>query len=175
MYGIPLYIPFILSLIIAIVNSAIFPHISLNAFAPFLPFVYHALPLRRSLLISCGCGLILDLLSSEFHFGIYALSFVMASLLLYPQKRHFFEDKPLAFSLFTATLSLSLTVFQLLLISIFDEGIPLSKRSLITDCLFLPLMDGVYSFLWFTCPIFIGRDLKKLQNKLFSNPYSYKR
>ncbi|MGR3973429.1 MAG: hypothetical protein QRY72_02490 [Candidatus Rhabdochlamydia sp.] len=175
MFAISLYIPFFISLMMAIINSAILPTISLNAFCPFLPFIYKRYSLQKSLFISCGCGLILDLLSSEFHFGVHALSFVMTTFLLYHQKKHFFEDRALPFSLFSLFISICLTTMQLLILYILNQEILVTQETLLTDYLLLPLIDGAYSFLCFTCPILIYLDLKKIYKKLFLSPPLYRR
>jgi rod shape-determining protein MreD len=148
---IPLLFFFALALIPAILGSILFPLFPLSAFAPFLAIVFYVAPFPKALWIAFGCGLILDLLSSEFHFGVHALTLVCASLLLFHQKKYFFEDKPLAVFLFTATISSVSTILQLLFVHIFDRGISFSFAAFVTDIIFLPLADGLYGFLWFTC------------------------
>lgn len=149
--AIPLLFFFALALVPAIFGSILFPLLPLSAFAPFLAIVYYVAPFSRALWISFGCGLLLDLLSSEFHFGVHALTLTCTSTLLFHQKKHFFEDKPLAVFLFTAVISSLSAILMLLFVHIFDRGIPFSLSALVTDMIVLPFLDGAYGFLWFTC------------------------
>ncbi len=162
MRQIPLCFSFGLALVAAIFGSVFFPYLHLCFFAPFLALTYHASTLSKSLWLSLVCGVILDLLSSEFKFGIYTLTFVLATLILYAHKRHFFEDKPLALSIFTAIISGVLTILQFVLVHLFDRGIPFSTLTVLTDVIFMSAIDGVYAFLWFTCPIRLYIYTKKV-------------
>jgi len=154
----------------AIFGSVIFPYLHLSFFAPFLALTYHAATLSKSLWMALLCGVILDLISSEFKFGIYTLTLVLATLILYAQKRHFFEDKPLALSLFTAIISGVLTLLQFVLVHLFDRGIPFSSLTALTDVIFMSVVDGLYAFLWFTCPMRLYIYTKKVGLKnLFRN------
>ena len=67
----------------------------------------------------------------------------------------------MALLMYTAVISSVATLLQLLFIPLFDRGIALSARSLITDALVLPIMDGIYGFLWFTCPMRLYIYIKK--------------
>jgi rod shape-determining protein MreD len=143
---------FALALFATLFGSILFPFFTLTTFAPFLALVYYRTSLLKALWVSFGCGSIMDCLSSEFHFGIYALSYTATTLLLFGQKRHFFEDKSVAFSLFTALISAVLASLELTLAHLFDRGLPFTFSSVFTDLFLLPIIDGLYGFLWFTCP-----------------------
>jgi len=162
MRKIPLYYPFALALFATLFGSVLFPKVHLSTFAPFLAIVYHAAPISRALWIALGCGTILDLLSSELRFGVYALNFVLITLLLYPQKKHFFEDKPIGLSLFTALIAASSTLLQLVLAHLFDRGVPFSSSVIGIDVLLMSVVDGLYAFLWFTCPLKLYTYIKKM-------------
>ncbi len=171
MRKIPLIFSFILALIGAVFGSVFFPYLHLSFFAPFLALTYHATTLSKALWISLACGLILDLISSEFRFGLSTLTFVLATLLLYAQKKHFFEDKPVALSLFTAAIAAVLTLLQFILVHLFDRGIPFSALTIVTDVIFMSVVDGLYAFLWFTCPMRLYIYIKKVGwKKLFRKP-----
>ncbi|MBS0604083.1 MAG: mreD [Verrucomicrobia bacterium] len=167
MRQIPLLFPFSLALFVALFGTAIIPHIKLLAFAPFLALLYNRKSFQTSLWIGSLCGLGLDLLSSEFRLGLHALNYCLTTLLLYKQKRHFFEDKPLALSLFTLLISVVSTVLQLVLISVFDRTLPLSGKLLITDLAIMPVVDALYAFLWFSCPIMFFLHVKKIGWRAF--------
>ena len=171
MRSVPLLFFFGLALIPALFGSILFPFFPLNAFAPFLAVVYYVAPFSKTLWISLGCGLLLDLLSSEFHFGIHALTLTTASAFLFFQKKHFFEDQSLAFSLFSIVISSVSTGLQLLFIHLFDRGLSFSFASFVTDVAILPLLDGLYGFLWFTCPMRLYISMKKVGWKgMFRKP-----
>jgi hypothetical protein len=53
-------------------------------------------------------------------------------------------------------------ILQLVFVSLFDRGISFSALSFLTDGIVLPLLDGVYGFLWFTCPMRLYIYIKKV-------------
>ncbi len=168
MRQVPLYFPFSLALFWALFGTVFLPHIRLMAFSPFLALLYNRASFLPALWIATLSGLIIDLLSSEFRLGIYALNYCLTTILLYKQKRHFFEDKPLAVSLFTFFISIVSTLLQLLLISMFDRALPMSLKLLITDLLIMPLADAVYAFLGLSCPMLLFAYIKKKGWRVFS-------
>jgi rod shape-determining protein MreD len=171
MRHIPLPISFLLALAAAVFSNVFFPFLHLSFFAPFLALAYHASTLSKSLWLALLCGLILDLLSSEFRFGLYTLTWVLSTLLLYSQKKHFFEDKPLALSLFATVIAAVSTSVYFTLIHLFDRGVPFSSLSILTDVFVLPAVDGLYAFLWFTCPLKLYTYIKKVGwRNLFRKP-----
>ncbi len=167
MHQAPLLLPFFLASSVALFGTAFAPHLKLLAFAPFLAILYNRLTFLPCLWIASLCGLLLDLLSSEFRFGIQALNFGLTSVLLYQQKRHFVEDKPLALSLFTLLISVISTIVHLVLISLFDRPLPLSIKLFATDLMIMPLADAVYAFVWFSCPILLYLHIKKIGWRAF--------
>lgn len=171
MKQVPLLFFFALALVFVLFGSILFPLFPLTAFAPFLAIVYYVAPFPKALWISVGCGLIIDFLSSEFHFGISALSYAITSAILFHQKRHFFEDKSMAFFLFTSLISSALTLVQIIFIHLFDRGISFSLITFLTDLIVLPFVDGLYGFLWFICPMKLYIYIKKTGWKaLFKKP-----
>jgi rod shape-determining protein MreD len=161
MRQVPLYFSFSLAIFFTLFGSVFLPHVRLLTFSPFLALLYNQSNFLKSLWLASLCGLIVDLLSSEFRLGIHALNYCLTTLLLYAQKKHFFEDKPLALSLFTLLISIVSTLIQLVLISIFDRALPLSGKLLVTDLILMPAIDGLYAFLWFSCPILLFLSIKK--------------
>jgi len=164
---VPLLFPFSLACFFAIFGTALVQEVKLLVFSPFLALLYHRLNLQTSLWIASMCGLAVDLLSSEFRLGVHALTYCLATLFLYKQKRHFFEDKPLSLSLFTLLISVISTILQLLLISIFDRALPLSGKLLITDLVILPSFDAAYAFVCFSCPMMLYLHIKRIGWKAF--------
>lgn len=154
-------IPFSLACIAFLICSAWAPFLHLHFFAPFLALTYYAKPFSKAVGISLFCGLLLDLFSSEFRFGVMTLSSVATTLLLYSQKKHFFEDKPLALSLFTMVISTAFFVVEICLVYLFDRDIPITLATFCIDGIFMSAIDGLYAFLWFTCPLKLYKYLKK--------------
>lgn len=162
MRKVPLFIPFLLALIFALFGHLFFPYVRLSAFAPFLAIIYNRLSFSKVLWISFGCGLIIDLLSSHTRLGLYALNLVLTTAITYFQRRHFFEDKAIALSLFTTLIALISMTIQLFLVHIFDKGIPISVKTILSDVIFMSALDGLYAFLWFTSPIRLYIYIKKV-------------
>lgn len=152
----PLYISFLLAFLMTFISTALFPGIRLMTFAPFFALSYYRLSFPKALWLAFGCGLLLDLLSSELRFGIYALASTVVSAIFYTQKRHFFEDKDLAFSAFSALISVGFTAFLFFL-----SDLKLHVGTLLTNLLLMPALDGLYAFLWFTCPLKLYTYIQK--------------
>ncbi len=167
MQQVPLIVSFFLALTFAVCGTVFLPRVHLLAFSPFLAILYHNTRFTKSLWIASLCGLIIDLLSSEFRFGVHALNYCLTTLLLYKQKKHFIEDKAIALSLFTVIISVVSTLLQFFLIFIFDRALPLSGKLILTDLIIMPVADAVYAFLWFTCPLKLFAHIKKVGWKAF--------
>jgi len=158
--SIPLLFFFALALIPTLFGTLFLPF-PLHPFTPFLAIVYYVAPFSKAVWISLGCGLILDLLAPTFHFGIHTLTLTCTALLLFHQKKHFFEDKPVAVFLFTSLISAATSLLALLFVHIFDRGIPFSAAAFATDIVLLSFLDALYGFLWFTCPMRLYIYVKK--------------
>ena len=167
MRQVPLLFSFLLASFFAIFGTALTQEIKLFAFSPFLAILYNRANFQRSLWIASLCGLMIDLLSSELRLSLYALNYCLTTLLLFKQKKHFIEDKPLALSLFTMLISIVSTVVQWLLICIFERGLPLSAKLLLTDLVAMPLLDAVYAYVWFICPLMLYLHIKKVGWRAF--------
>lgn len=148
-----LLLPFFLALLAACFGTAYFSHVTVVAFAPFLVMVLIRKSLLSSLWIGFLCGLIMDMLASETSFGLYSLNYCITMLLLYPQKKNFFEDKPLSFSLFTYLFSFVSTLFSILCIKFSNSHLAFSLSALLKELFVMPLLDAFYAFIWFTSPL----------------------
>lgn len=171
MKKVPLYFPFLLALFMTLFGTIFFPSIRLATFSPFLAISYTRISFVKTLWIALGCGLIIDLLSTRQHFGLYALNFVITSAVVYPQRRHFFEDKATALSFFTAIIAAFSTTLQLLLAHLFDRGMVVPWTTFLSDIIGMSILDGIYAFLWFTCPMRLYIFIEKTGWKnLFRKP-----
>ncbi len=144
---------FFLALFSACFSSAYLGCVKIIPFAPFFVILILRKPLLTALSISVFCGTLMDLLSSDTPFGIYALNYCLTTLLLYRQKRNFLEDKPLSFSLFTLIYSLTSALILGMLIKFYGLSYKLPLGPLSNTLLLLPLLDAFYAFIWFTCPL----------------------
>lgn len=129
----------------------LFPGLVAYYLAPFLVACYYQCRFLSAVWISLFCGMGIDLLSDQ-RFGSHAVSYVITSLVLYRQRRHFFSDSlstlPIMVYIFAV-----LTTFWLSLFHYLDKGDVVGLKQLLTsDMLILPLYDSLYAFLCFTLP-----------------------
>jgi len=153
MKKVPFWLPFLLALFAALFGSACFNPFPLLAFTPFLAFVFLRYPFIPSLWCAALCGLLLDCMGAELRFGWQTLIYSLMATIAYSQKKHFFDDKPLALSLYTAVISCLISALQLLFISFSRKHFPFEMKLLFTDLVLMPLLDGIYAFFWFTLPL----------------------
>ncbi len=156
------YFSFALALLVALFGSAFIPSIRLFAFAPFLALIFMRLALLPSLWIAAATSLLIDLLSSEMHFGAFSLIYCLTTLLTYHQKRHFFADKPLALSLYTALISVVASSLELFFRYALDSPLPLNWMMIATDVFGMSVLDALYAFICFTCPIKIYQYFQRI-------------
>ncbi len=158
----PLWISFTWSVIFAlIIETSLFPGIKLWPFAPFLVLQFYRVTFVRALWLSFFAGLILDLFSSQFPFGVLAFIHTLTTLLLYNQRKHFFEDKVIAFSLYTALVSSFLSLLLILSSPFLGKQVPITIPLLISDLLLMPFSDAIYALLGFTLPSHLYFLVKK--------------
>lgn len=88
------------------------------------------------------------------------LAFSVATLLFYGQKKHFYEEKPLALCLFTWMLSLVLTS-MLFLFTFLSEAPPLRWEWVAVDLVAMPCVDALYALIGFSCPMLFYAYVQK--------------
>lgn len=158
-----LILAFLLSTIALILQGILLPQISILAFSPFLALVILRSNLHQTLFLSLLAGMIMDLLSND-PMGVHPLCYAIVSTLLFKAKKHFLYDEPFHLSLFTAFFSSVCTIFQLLLLFLFDRRVPLQGRWALIDLLAMPVIDGLYAFVWFAAPLSFFSKLKRTWN-----------
>jgi rod shape-determining protein MreD len=156
-------ITFFLATMALLLQTAVFPSIRLIFYIPFLIFLYFNSSFISSLWISALVGLMVDSFSST-PFGIYAINYSILTAILYKEKR-FFNEKPLSISLFTVLMSMAFSIIHLILLFIFDKPLSITAKWILTDLFIMPIIDGLYAFIWFVCPIKIFEKIKKLAIK----------
>lgn len=150
-------LPFIIGLL-----ATLFLPYTLFYFAPFLIMTIYQKPLKNCLWAALGAGVVIDLLASYHQFGLTALNYCLCTLILYPQKRHFFADRITTLPLMTylfASLSLGIHfIFQ----QILEKPVPLAWQWVVTDMGLMPLFDALYALIIYTVPpLLMGQRPKR--------------
>ena len=158
---ISLSIYFALASFFLLFETALFPYCKLWPFVPFLAILFYRVSYTRALWISFLCGLAMDLFSSQFKFGLIALTHTLTTLLLYGQKKHFFEEKTIALSLYSVLISGFLSLFLLIFSSLSDKQITITIPVLLTNLLIMPFLEGLYTFIAFALPTSLYFTLKR--------------
>ena len=152
---------FLLSSIALILQCVLLPQISILAFSPFLALVILRTTLHKALALSMIAGMLMDLVSND-PIGVHALNYVLVAALFFRVKKHFLHDEPFHLSLFTAIISSSSTIFALGLLFLFDRRVPVEGRWILADFLGMPVIDGLYAFVWFAAPLSLFSKCKKM-------------
>ena len=167
MNRVPLIFPLGLTLFFLLFSSTLIPYIKLSPLSIFLAFLYHRYPLEKCLWISALSGLSLDLLNADARLGIHALTLTLTTLLIYKQKHHFFEDKPLALALFTLPISILWTSLEWLVMPLSGLFCTFSPSLFVTDLFVMPLVDTLYAWLLFCLPLSIYAQVKTVGWKTY--------
>lgn len=130
------------------------PHWRLMFFGPFLVILYYQKSFLTCLWTAAACGLLLDLLSSHSHLGLWASNYCLVTALLYPQQRHFFADRISTLPLMTFFFSFLSTFIQGGFFYVFEHEEIFSLSWVVTDLIVMPASDALYAFLCFIFPYF---------------------
>lgn len=175
MTSIPLLYVFLITLLCTLFSTAVYPQIHLIPFAAFFALLYLRTSLTASLWIALGCGLLLDLISSDLRFGFYALNTCLTTLLLHRQKKHFFEEKLHSICLLTGSISASITIFHWVFYSTTHLECNLSWKLFFIDFILLPICDALAVFLWIYLPVILFIYSRKMNWKaMIARDSSYK-
>lgn len=143
----------LLALLPTLFAPALFPAIRLLFLAPAIVWLYYKLPFQGALWTSFSAGLLIDLLSSDYRFGMIALTYTATTALLYRQKRHFYAQGWSTLPILTWLFALLSTTLQVVLLAMIDEGLPIGWRWAATDLLLLPIADSCWALLGFALPL----------------------
>lgn len=141
---------FTYSLILTLTLPALFPSQRFAYFAPLLVFSIYRYSRILCLWLALICGLILDLLSAEMRFGIYALNYTLCVLMLGYFKNYFFEDSFSTIPLMTILFSYLSTIIFLFLLYAFNSQALLSWEWVKRELIQMPLSNAIYAILTFT-------------------------
>lgn len=148
-----MWLPFFLALSALILNSRLFPAFPLFTFAPFLALLITRKRMIPALWMAASAGLVYDLLSSNLHFGLYSLAFMLTTLFLFRLNRHFFESNVFSLALLTMAASIVFTLIHRFFLSSFGSPPPFTTKTWLQALLIAPIFDGLLSFFWFSCPL----------------------
>jgi len=146
------------ALLICLIPLLYFPHWHLCALAPYLIVCIYRHTRKGAVWRAFAVGLLFDLLSPSTPFGTTPLIYCACAALLYRQKTNFFEDKLSTLPLMTFFFS----VFANTLAALTSPTLHLTLSTFVTDCLALPLLDGVYALAAIALPFTITQKIRKL-------------
>jgi len=139
----------------------LFPKLHLFYFAPYLAYLLKSHPLEKALRFALIPALFLELSVTETPFGRLTIVIILALLATRPFIQLFFLDRFYSLSLYTSLFSVFFALFSWL----FIDPIPFTSKSFVSELIFMPLVDGVYAFFWFTCPLKLVNLFKVWQKK----------
>lgn len=144
----------------ALFFQTLFSPFRLFSFAPALVAIFGKVTFIPSLWIAVCFGTTVDLFSSSYPFGFYALNYTLITCLLY-RYRCYFVAKPIGLCSFTYIFSTFSTALAKVLLLFSKATLPLTLASLATDFFIMPIFDALYAFLCFSCPLICYNFLKK--------------
>lgn len=160
--------PYILfSLAMVLFSPVLLPSFRLLFFVPCIVVLLYQKPLFSCLWMSFGFGLLLDLLSADNFLGLHVTSYCATTALMYPQKKHFFADTLSTLPILTVITSLSITLFQSVIVYIFQKSVTLGAAWAFTNLVIMPLLDGVYAFTVFLVPSLIFGKRRRYGSDFF--------
>ena len=137
---------------ITFLEATCLPWLRVSAFTPVIIIAFYSRSFLNCLWMALACGLVLDLLGAQQHLGIYAMTYYLSTLILYNQRRYFFEDQITTLPVMTALFSAISTVVVVLALYLLETGIPISWKWIVFDLIIMSLVDAAYAFLCFQVP-----------------------
>ncbi len=120
---------------------------------------------RKIVLLAAACGMGLDLSVTDTPLGLFALSSLIATLLLLPHRTRFSNEEALPLFLLTSLFSALVTLVALLLHQLLDKKIGVTYDGLPSELLFAPLCDGVASLFGIYLPLALSLQAKRLWHR----------
>ena len=154
------WIAFLLASTMAVIQSALFSHIVLLAYAPFIAIACIYAPFREAIWLAALSGFCSDLLASDPP-GIHALCACLTCAIVHRYRRSFFKELSLQVCFYTALISAILSPMLLILLFLFDRPAPVAGKSILLDLVTMPFIDAAYAFFWFVGPLLLWEWGKK--------------
>lgn len=167
-----IYSALFITLIAVLMGPTLFPSLRILFFAPFLVIIVYQISFLKCLWVSFFCGLLIDILSSNSHLGLYAGNYVLTTALIYHQRRNFFSDSISTLPLMTLFFSVVSTLLETFALYIFEKPLVSSWKWIGIDFILLPVVDALYSLMIFVMPtLFLKKynksNMKNLRNVFF--------
>lgn len=150
------------SAIAAIFFPIFFPKVRLVFFAPLQAYLFIRSSLVFSLWISVAVGLFLDCATTSFPFGMHTILCALIVFFLYGRKKHFFEEKIFSWVIYSSLLSCLYTALLFFCNLLVNVPPPLSLRSIFSDMVIMAIIDGIYTLIWFTVPMYIMNRMQRV-------------
>lgn len=151
------YFLFCYSFCLANILSLVIPSFRPLYFAPFIVLTLYRCPLNQTLWWSIGCGLLIDLFSSQTRLGIFALNYCLTTFLLSSYKTHFFEDRPSTLPMMTFAYAALSNMLQLALFFATGTPITLTWDWFQNELIYIPFQTAVYGI----CAFYLGHRFFK--------------
>jgi rod shape-determining protein MreD len=153
-----LILSFFLASAVLFLQGVDLPSISINAYIPWIAITILRAPKQKNFLKplfgSAGAGILLDLLSDS-PLGLYPICYTVTAAFFFRFRNRFHYDQPLQLALFSSLLSLFTSGVQIFILFLFDRRVPLSGEWFLINWLSSSLIDGIYSLLWFSGPLYL--------------------
>lgn len=154
------FIAFLLSSLLTFFSTYYFPEYRIVAFAPLLAIRLNRFSYFSMLWLCIASGLIADLASVHYRFGISSFCYIFASSCVFPFRRQFFEAKLIPNCILTYLIS-SLVTFQLLLISLYKGTFQFPGFFFFfKEVFFSSLFDVLVGFIFIFIPLKLYEEIK---------------
>lgn len=150
-----------MTLLVLLFLPHLFPKLKITYIAPLLALTALSAPVPKVYRSSLLAGALLDLLSSDTHFGFYSLSSLFATWVVHSQRHSFFADKLWGLALYTALFSIAKTVFEIISLAIFASLPPFDWKGICSECMIMSIVDGFYALIFFTGPLYLAQNFDK--------------
>lgn len=161
---------FLLGLLLTLFMPTLAPQWHLTYFAPCLMISLYQKSLAKCVLLAIVCGTIVDLLSAYSAFGLHAASYSLGLVAIYPQRRNVFADSLSTLPLMSMVFSSLSCAILALLLDVLDISNVFSWPWIATDLIFLPMADGIYSFVIYILPALVFGKQRRTGNEYFLKP-----
>jgi cell shape-determining protein MreD len=156
-----LILTFVLASAILFLQGVDIPGISINAYIPWIALlILRQKNFLKPLFGAASCGILLDLLSDS-PFGLYPICYTATTALFFRFRNRFHYDQPLQLVLFSALLSLFTSMSGDFILFLFDRRVPISGEWMLINWLIASLIDGIYSLLSVSGPLYLWTKLSR--------------
>lgn len=138
-----LRIPFVAALTATLLLPAIATDLPFHYFCPLMALAFYRARLITCLRLALACGLVMDLIASHHHLGIYSIAYCGTTAVLYRYKGHLFEDNVTTLPIMTLLFSALSTSLAGALYTAFEEPFTYSWRWVVSEVAIMPLLDGL--------------------------------